>query len=206
MTDLDRDVPGDVDPMQYISGHIRAAALGISYPGPCIDRDVFELPYPWRIQQVSARFDTAIQSLRCPAGCSGAAPGDRVLYTHGRQREADAQRKARKPQNGLAPVRLRRVREYIDAHLSEKMSLVTLARIACLSPNYFASAFKASTGLPPHRYVLQRRIEKAKELLSDKSLSVSEVVYMLGFPSQSHFTTTFRKLTGETPGAYRERV
>ena len=72
-----------------------------------------------------------------------------------------------------------------------------------LSPDHFAAQFRRSTGLPPHRYVLQRRVGRAKELVAAGRLSLAEIGYALGFPSQAHFTTTFRKLVGTTPGAYR---
>jgi AraC family transcriptional regulator len=107
---------------------------------------------------------------------------------------------------GLPPMRLRRVLEYIDDHIGSTIRLGTLAAIVHLSPNHFAVGFKASIGCPPHRYILRRRIAKAKELLADKRIPLAEIAYVLGFPSQAHFTTTFRKLAGSTPGAYRNRL
>ena len=69
--------------------------------------------------------------------------------------------------------------------------------------DHFARLFRHSTGLPPHRYVLQRRIARARELVADRRQSLAEIGYELGFPSQAHFTTMFRRLVGTTPGAYR---
>lgn len=105
----------------------------------------------------------------------------------------------------LPPACLRRVLDHIEAHLGEDTRLHRLAALAQLSPRHFAALFKQSTGLSPHRYVLQRRIERAKELLRDRRRSVAEVGYALGFPSQAHFTTMFRKLIGTTPAAYRKQ-
>jgi len=91
------------------------------------------------------------------------------------------------------------------AHIGADTSLETLAELAQLSPHHFATVFKASIGLPPHQYILRQRIAKAKELLADNRMSLAEISYVLGFPSQAHFTTMFGKLVGVTPGAYRDR-
>ena len=104
---------------------------------------------------------------------------------------------------GLPPSRLRRVLDHIERHLGDGVTLGDLASLSGLSPDHFAAQFRRSTGLPPHRYVLQRRVGRAKELVAAGRLSLAEIGYALGFPSQAHFTTTFRKLAGTTPGAYR---
>ena len=90
-------------------------------------------------------------------------------------------------------MRLRRVLEHIEAHLGESIPQRRLAGIAQLSMDHFARLFRHSTGLPPHRYVLQRRIARARELVSDRRLSLAEIGYDLGFPSQAHFTSMFRR-------------
>jgi AraC family transcriptional regulator len=107
---------------------------------------------------------------------------------------------------GLSPARLRRVLDCIASDLSGDTSLRRLAEVAQLSPHHFAGAFKESTGLPPHRYVLQQKVARAKELLADPRLSLAEISYAVGFPSQAHFTTMFRKLTGTTPGTFRTQL
>ena len=108
------------------------------------------------------------------------------------------------PTGGLPPARLRRVLDYIEAHLGEDTSLRQLAELVRLSPDHFAALFRQSIGLPPHRYVLERRIVRAKELLAGDRLTLAEIGYALGYTSQPHFITMFRKLTGMTPGAYRK--
>lgn len=104
---------------------------------------------------------------------------------------------------GLPPARLRRVLDHIEAHLGESITQRRLAGIAQLSMDHFARLFRHSTGLPPHRYVLHRRIARARELVADRRMSLAEIGYELGFPSQAHFTAMFRRLVGTTPGAYR---
>lgn len=104
---------------------------------------------------------------------------------------------------GLGTLRLRRVTDYIEAHLSEDIGLCELAVVAELSTHHFGEAFKASTGTSPHRYLIQRRIHRAKELLLGTDHSIVEIAFAVGFASHSHFTGNFRKLTGITPSRYR---
>ena len=103
----------------------------------------------------------------------------------------------------LDPRRLRRVSEYIEAHLSEELSVEMLANQAYLSPFHFARAFKAATGTTPHRYLTDRRIERAKALIAEGRLPLAEIAHVCGFSSQAHFTRWFKRIVGTTPGAYR---
>jgi AraC family transcriptional regulator len=100
---------------------------------------------------------------------------------------------------GLAPVVLRRVLDYVEAQLEQGLSLRDLAAVAGLSPYHFARVFKRSTGSSPHRYVLRRRIERAKRHLAAGELPLAAVALTCGFGSQSHFTAHFRTATGLTP-------
>jgi AraC family transcriptional regulator len=104
---------------------------------------------------------------------------------------------------GLAGWQEKRVGQFIEEHLSEDMSLATLADLVRLSPYHFVRAFKQSFGLPPHRYMSRLRMEQAKALLANPDMSVTQVGVNLGFSETSSFTTTFRKHTGLTPTAYR---
>jgi AraC family transcriptional regulator len=79
-----------------------------------------------------------------------------------------------------------------------------MAAVVHMSPFHFARAFKAATGQPPHRYLTQRRMERAKILLSVTRLPVAEVANRVGFSNQSHFSAQFRRATGTTPKGYRE--
>ena len=107
---------------------------------------------------------------------------------------------------GLASRQQRLVAEYIQAHLAEQISLAALAEIAQLSPFHFSRAFKQSFGLPPHRYLKNRRIEHAKMLLAKPTLSVTDIALDVGFSETSSFTAAFRKLTGRTPSDYRRSL
>jgi AraC family transcriptional regulator len=104
---------------------------------------------------------------------------------------------------GLASWQMRAVITYIEEHLNEQISLITLARLARLSQHHFCRAFKQSFGIPPHGYHLQRRMQQAKVLLSDRANSITEVGLILGYANSSSFSLTFRKITGQTPSQFR---
>lgn len=103
----------------------------------------------------------------------------------------------------LAPWRLRRAIDYIEGHLAESVSLSDIALAAGLTRMHFAAQFKASTGLRPHEYLLRRRIEHAQEMLTKTRMSVIEVALSVGFQTPSHFTTVFKRLTAQSPNAWR---
>jgi AraC family transcriptional regulator len=98
---------------------------------------------------------------------------------------------------------MRAVIAYIEEHLTEQISLVTLARLARLSQHHFCRAFKQSLGIPPHTYHLRRRMQHAKALLSDRTTSITEIGLLLGYSNSSSFTLAFRKITGQTPSGFR---
>ena len=100
--------------------------------------------------------------------------------------------------------RLKRVLDYVEANLSGAISLDSLAAEACLSPYHFARLFRAATGFAPHRYVVDRRVQAAQKMLASTGCSIAQVAVDTGFGSQANFTRVFRKLTGITPGQYRE--
>lgn len=104
----------------------------------------------------------------------------------------------------LSPLQIQQVKDHIEEHLPDDLSLAELAAIISMSEFHFARLFKATTGEAPYRYITQRRIERAKVLLSVTQFSVAEVAYRVGFVSQSHFTAQFRKLVGATPKQYRD--
>lgn len=105
---------------------------------------------------------------------------------------------------GLVKWRLKRVQELIEAQLSEPLSLRDLARSAGLSRMHFAAQFRAATGMRPHEYLIRRRIQRAQEMLLTTSVPLVEVALSVGFQTQAHFTTVFRRLLGETPGRWRQ--
>jgi AraC family transcriptional regulator len=100
--------------------------------------------------------------------------------------------------------RLRAVVEYIEEHLHASPSLNQLAAVARLSAYHFARQFKGATGLPPHQYVIARRVERARQLLqAGTDLSLAEVAARAGFSDQSQFTHHFKRVVGVTPGQFR---
>jgi AraC family transcriptional regulator len=107
---------------------------------------------------------------------------------------------------GLASWQKRAVIGYIEEHLDERVFLVTLARLARVSQHHFCRAFKQSFGTPPQGYLLQRRMERAKVLLSDRANSITDVALTLGYAFNSSFTLAFRKITGQTPSEFRRNV
>ena len=100
---------------------------------------------------------------------------------------------------GLPQTTLRQVLAYIEEHLTKNLSLSDIAVQAHLSPYHFARLFKTSTGLSPHQYVIHRRIERAKLLLSTTSWSLTNIAHAVGFASDSHLALHFKRLTGLTP-------
>ena len=107
---------------------------------------------------------------------------------------------------GLGPARQKKIRTYILENLSAPLPLDEMARAVGMSPNYFLSLFRQATGRTPHRYVLQMRIERARELLEQGERSLLEIAQQCGFQDQSQFTTTFRRFCGVTPGQYRRQL
>lgn len=105
----------------------------------------------------------------------------------------------------IAKVTLRRIQEHIDAHLGQEITLGELARLVGMGHDSFARRFRATTGLAPYAYVIEQRMRRAEELLAQGDLDLARVACALGFSSQSHFTTTFRRQRGLTPLAYRRQ-
>ena len=101
--------------------------------------------------------------------------------------------------------KLRHATRYIDRNLRDRLTLDEVAAEVDLNPQYFARTFKKAVGQPPHRYILEKRVERAKTLLKTTDLSLVEIASRVGIATQSHFTTVFRRATGMTPREFRER-
>lgn len=124
----------------------------------------------------------------------------RLVHAH---LEADG---IRLPVHSLHPLddrRLKRVIDYVEQHLTDDIAVTDLANVACLSIFHFTRAFSAATGIPPHRYASQRRLDRAKEMIVRGNASIAEMAFMFRFSSQSSFTRAFRRATGMTPAMYR---
>jgi AraC family transcriptional regulator len=100
---------------------------------------------------------------------------------------------------------MKRLLDYIAANLASDLSLGDLADLVEMSPRQFFRFFSSTFGSTPHQYLLKERVRRAKELLSGGSLPV-EIAYSLGFSNQSHFTQVFRKMTGTSPGRFRQEA
>ena len=133
------------------------------------------------------------------ADCIGIAIVARLLAT-GR---AAAPRK-RASVAELPQWRLKRAIDYVEARLAGPLSLSEIASATGLTPMHFAAQFRAATGLRPHEYLLRRRIERAQETLLGSGMSMVDVALSVGFQTQSHFTTVFKRFVGQSPGAWRQ--
>lgn len=129
-----------------------------------------------------------------------------VLAVHLLKHYSTAGRIPEQIANGLPQYKLRCALDYINANLEEAFTLAELAKVVGMSPYYFARQFKQSTGLAPHQYLSERRIERAKELLTDTNASIADIGLRLGFSNQSHFTAQFHKQTGTTPRNFRKSL
>ena len=105
---------------------------------------------------------------------------------------------------GLPIYKLRRATEFIEENLREDLTLDRLSETLAMSPGHFAHAFKKTTGLAPHHYVVERRIDRAKGLLRKSELPIAEIAHRVGFRNQSHFSFAFRRATGVTPREFRD--
>jgi AraC-like DNA-binding protein len=123
-----------------------------------------------------------------------------VAHTYGGLRASEAIR------GGLAPWQERLATELIAANLDGELSQSEIAREVGLSPGHFARAFRATTGLPPHRWLLERRIDKAKALLRETADPLADLAIQCGFADQSHFTRAFTRAVGIPPGAWRRNT
>jgi AraC-like DNA-binding protein len=102
--------------------------------------------------------------------------------------------------------RAEEVRVYLEENLTRDLDIDDVARAASLSPFYLTRIFKARYGVPPYRYLIGLRIDRASELLRESSLTVTQICHRSGFNSLSHFITTFRHHTGMSPSQYRRMV
>jgi AraC family transcriptional regulator len=106
----------------------------------------------------------------------------------------------------LDHARTRRVLDYIDLHLEDDLTISDLAQVAHLSDFHFARVFATTMGMPPQRYVSQRRLAAAKQMIAVGKLPLSEIAFRSGFSSQASFTRAFRRATNVTPGEFRHRT
>jgi AraC family transcriptional regulator len=171
-----------------------------STPGLCLRKTIFEFDNPigflGRAIADSILADDSGSRLYVDSLC--AAVVARLLYSF-----SNREPKVFGRPHGLSGWRLKRVREYVDAHLDRPISLQNLADAAGLSPMHFASQFRQACGVRPHEYLLQQRIERSKEMLLHSRTPVIQIALSVGFETQSHYSTIFKRIVGETPTEWR---
>ena len=107
--------------------------------------------------------------------------------------------------NGLPQSQLERVIDYMKANLTQDLSILDLATLTSMSESHFSRSFKQSVGIAPYQYLMQQRVERAKQFLKKQSIAISTIALACGFANQTHLTKVFRQMTGMTPKAYQKR-
>lgn len=120
---------------------------------------------------------------------------DHIVHTYTGRRRPDHEA----PSGGLSPRRLRRVADYVEARLGERLTLAELATHAALSPFHFARAFRATVGVTPHDYVTARRLERARHLIITTDLPIERIAHLVSFRNIGHFRRKFREHHGASP-------
>jgi len=199
-------VPADIPVWGYSDGIQSVRELRMSFAPKVLESMLGD-------ELDSAKTDTPVVLLyddkvaRCAAlladECQEPLSGDRLygeslttaltgaLFT---RRKVETQRA-----NGLSRWQLRRAMEYLEAHMTQDISLDEMAKLVGLSQSQFARSFKISAGMPPYKWSLDARIKRAQELLLHGKESIALIAIQTGFADQSHFTKTFRRATGATP-------
>jgi AraC family transcriptional regulator len=162
----------------------------------------YDLNHP-QLRDALQAIDSELTS-SAPGGRLAAESLGNLLAVHLIRRSVALGKAESRPRGGLPRHKLQAAVDYVEEHLDAEITLETLAAVAHLSPYHFARMFKHSTGLPPHQYVIARRIERAKQLLQGKDdLSLAQVAARSGFWDQGHFTRHFKRLVGVTPKHFR---
>ena len=155
----------------------------------------------WRLgQRLAARLRSPIPGSRLFAETLVTQIAIKLLWNY-----SSLPPRSQTPAETLADPRLRRVIDYLHDSFAEEISLDGLALVAGLSPNYVLQAFKQTTGRTPHHYLAELRIARACELLQNPYRSIVEISLAVGFSSQSHLTTVFRRFMKTTPAALSRR-
>lgn len=111
--------------------------------------------------------------------------------------------KPARARSGLVAWRLKRVLSFMEEHYWEPVTLAEMARVAGLSRMHFAAQFRISTGAKPHEYLLRLRVERAQKLMMESDEPLAQVAFSVGFQTQAHFTTVFRRFAATTPHRWR---
>lgn len=175
-----------------------------------LDPNLVELVTQFRVRD--PQLEQTMQLLRAELHKGGGWIGQlyieslaNVLAVHLLREYSTRQPRVETYEGGLGDRKLLQVSEYIGANLDQGIKLADLAAVAGVSQYHFSRLFKQSLGISPHQYVLQQRVERAKELLKGSKLTIADIALQCGFNSQSHLGKYFREFTGVTPSRYRKR-
>jgi AraC family transcriptional regulator len=192
----------------HIAGVGRDVEASLSFDS-LLSRSMREMPKA-RMEQdpVARRLSEALAAAERDQSEFGGIYADAIrLVTVARMISADTKPAAPVQTNqdgGLSKWRLKRVVEYVAGHLDEKVTLADMAAAARLSRMHFAALFFRATALTPHQYLLKQRISAAQEMLRTTDKSIVDIALSVGFSTQAHFTTVFKRIVGQTPLKWRE--
>ncbi|MGZ9719100.1 AraC family transcriptional regulator [Rhizobium miluonense] len=171
-----------------------------SMPGVDLDRLVPALGFEDPLIQYAARSIRSEIGQRDPLSHMMVENHARTIF--GRLFRRSGQR-GHYVKGGLSPAVLKRLIDRIESSLDGSLSLTELAQQAGLSEHFLSKAFRLSMGLPPHAFIIRRRLERASEMLRYSSRPITEIAYACGFSSPSHLAAAFRRVMGMTPKQYR---
>lgn len=157
---------------------------------------------PPKIRSVIAELCSAIRSALDGERCTAEESLQRVVEILQEIGETVAG-SSEQARGGLAPWQIRKVTSHIDAHLDRSIRNEDLAALVRLNASHFGRAFRNSIGEPPHEYVIRRRVERAQGLMLSTAAPLSAIALECGLADQSHLTRVFRRVTGESPRAWR---
>ncbi len=182
--------------------YVAQAAVEINLPPRLELVEIYKTEDPL-IQHIGLTLLTEANS-QAPAGKLYAESLAQTLVLHLLKNYSTANYQQANFNGGLSGYKLRRATEFINEHLEQDLSLTEIAEAVGLSQFHFARAFRRTVGMTPQQYLMQKRIERAKQLLTHGDLPLVEISLLTGFKNQSHFTTLFRKFTDLTPKVWRE--
>jgi AraC family transcriptional regulator len=170
-------------------------------------RNTFELVEHWTLRDEHlARLILALHADLADGSPAGRLYGESLslaLAVYLARRYGVPNHKTWGHRGGLPGHRLRLVIDYVRAHVDRDIPLADLANLAGMSPHYFTELFRKTTGQTPHQFVLAERIDRAKRLLRNPTLTALDVAVLVGFADASHFTKVFSRIVGVTPSRYR---
>jgi AraC family transcriptional regulator len=191
------DVGIDSNTLDRLGHHDEAMAAMTLAPQPGVEDPQLQTLVTAMVAEVQAG---------CPAGRLYGESLSLAFAAHVLGRYSASKRARHAVKGGLSKRQLATVLEFIHANMKSDLSLADLAQKACLSSSHFALSFKSSIGMSPHQYVIRERINRARQLLAQGHLSITEVAHAVGFSSQSHFTEAFRRVTRMTPRQFQHAL